>query len=125
MNHTIEPWIFIQYPLEEYTITTIESGDETVIDDISPEDGSRIVACVNACAGMENPADEIAKLKYEQREMLSAMKNILSINWRDSLKGFDRPTDFAEREAALMAFGKATDIARKAILTLNHDDKNQ
>jgi hypothetical protein len=25
----------------------------------------RIVDCVNACDGMENPADEIAKLRYE------------------------------------------------------------
>lgn len=54
--------------------------------------------------------------------MLSALKDILSINLRDELEGLDRPTDFAERQAAIHALGKAKDIARKAILTLKGSD---
>lgn len=35
------------------------------VGDLGAENASRIVDCVNACDGMENPADEIAKLRYE------------------------------------------------------------
>ena len=35
------------------------------VGDVMAENASRIVDCVNACDGMENPADEIAKLRYE------------------------------------------------------------
>lgn len=62
------------------------------------------------------------KIKYEHGKMLSALEDILSINWRDGLEGLDRPTDFAERQAAIHALGKAKDIARKAILTLKGDE---
>ena len=35
---------------------------------------SRIVSCVNACTGMEDPAAEIAELKQQRDELLSAAK---------------------------------------------------
>lgn len=124
MSYTPEPWKFISYDLHGVLITSIECGDECLADDIDPSVGERIVACVNACAGMRNPIDEIAKLKSEHIEMLSALKDILSINWSDGLKGLDRPTDFAERQEAIRALGKAKDIARKAILTLKGGNQN-
>ena len=37
---------------------------------------TRIVSCVNACAGMEDPAEEIAELKRQRDELLAAMKTI-------------------------------------------------
>ena len=67
--------------------------------------------------------NEIEKLKSEHNEMLSALKDIMSINWRDGLEGLDRPTDFAERQSAIHALGKAKDIARKAILTLKDGEE--
>ena len=33
--------------------------------DVSDDNAKRIADCVNACDGMENPVDEIAKLRYE------------------------------------------------------------
>ena len=68
---------------------------------------------------MKRDYDEVLS---EHSKMLSALKDILSINWRDGLKGLDRPTDFAERQEAIRALGKAKDIARKAILTLKGGD---
>jgi hypothetical protein len=35
---------------------------------------SRIVACVNACAGMEDPAAEIERLKAQRDELLAALE---------------------------------------------------
>jgi len=129
MSHTPEPWILFEVG-DRFTHKCPASNDRTSIlttaseDDVQfgavykDADAERIVACVNACAGMGNPVDEIAKLKSKNSEMLSALKDILSINWRDELKGLDRPTDFAERQEAIRALGKATDIARMALLTL-------
>lgn len=37
----------------------------SAVGDLGAENASRIVDCVNACDGMENPVDEIAKLRYE------------------------------------------------------------
>ena len=36
-------------------------------------DASRIVTCVNACAGMADPAAEIAELKRQRDELLVAL----------------------------------------------------
>ncbi len=133
MKHTPEPWVLFEVGERFKYQCPAAASDNTSILTTTEEDGvvwaavyndedaRRIVACVNACAGMENPADEIAKLKSERSEMLSALKEILNINWRDDLEGLDRPTDFAERQAALRALGKATDMARKVMLTIKGD----
>lgn len=47
--------------------------------------------------------------------LLEALKSITQIKWRSTLAGLDRPTDFAEREAALLAFYHALDIAKETI----------
>ena len=39
---------------------------------------------------MKRDYDEVLS---EHSKMLSALKDILSINWRDGLEGLDRPTD--------------------------------
>jgi len=46
------------------------------VGDLGAENASRIVDCVNACDGMENPADEIAKLRKERDELLRVMIEI-------------------------------------------------
>ena len=48
----------------------------------------RIVACVNACEGMADPAAEIADLKSQRDEMLEAAKAVVARwdtpNWKDA-----------------------------------------
>ena len=39
---------------------------------------NRIVACVNACAGMADPASEIAALKAQRDELLEACKSAIA-----------------------------------------------
>jgi hypothetical protein len=69
MEHTQEPW-------------SIKGGSEHIImiSEIplryailnGPDGGinaARIVACVNACAGMENPTEEISKLKADNEAL--------------------------------------------------------
>ena len=40
----------------------------------NPDDASRIVSCVNSCAGMADPAAEIAELKRQRDELLGALE---------------------------------------------------
>lgn len=47
--------------------------------------------------------------------LLEALKSITQINWRSTIAGLDRPTDFAERQAALNAFYHAINIAKETI----------
>lgn len=49
------------------------------------------------------------------QELIEALTTITQIDWKKSLVGLDRPTDFAERQSALHAFGSAVEIAKKAI----------
>jgi len=49
------------------------------------------------------------------QQLLAALTKISKLDWSERLIGLDRPTDFAERQAALFAFGDAVQIARKAI----------
>lgn len=44
----------------------------------SREDARRIVACVNACAGMADPAAEIAKLRAERDKLMAALTRLAS-----------------------------------------------
>lgn len=55
------------------------------------------------------------KVLRQRDELLAALERIESINWKRSLQGLDRPTDFAEREAAVSSLGEAKTIARNAI----------
>ena len=79
--HLPEPWVIethesdegvdalyiVSHPMPEY-----ENGDlrpvcllttEANRDELDDANAARIVACVNACAGMEDPAAEIARLR--------------------------------------------------------------
>ena len=64
MKHTKEPWVtedeFVD-SVEGYSVARChwDNGDQ------GDEDAKRIVACVNACAGMKNPIEEIAELKKQ------------------------------------------------------------
>lgn len=76
MSHTPEPWILFEVG-DRFKHQCPASSDRTSIlttameDDVqfgavyNDEDAKRIVACINACAGMKSPADEIDNLKRD------------------------------------------------------------
>ena len=93
-KHTPEPWnISHDDSTEEWSIVTNQQG--SIIANVNEETGpelvgsdpvmrkmpglenaSRIVACVNACAGMADPAAEIAELKRQRDELLGLVKAV-------------------------------------------------
>lgn len=66
MSHTPEPWRAEwqpgQTPKHTYT-HCVMCGDDSLCDTLTQADAERIVACVNACTGMADPAGEIARLR--------------------------------------------------------------
>lgn len=95
MNHTPEPWMLFevgdrfkhQCPAssEKTSILTIATEDDVQFGAVyNDEDSKRIVACVNACAGMRNDELEgglllgvmnknIERLEAEREKLLSAI----------------------------------------------------
>ena len=66
MKHTPEPWV------ESHTLVF---GDDTLVARCANENtanAQRIVDCVNACAGMNDPATEIATLRARVAELVKA-----------------------------------------------------
>ena len=61
MKHTKEPWVVSSF----YRCTIVNMFDEHVTDTDCSEDARRIVACVNACAGLGDPIEEITELKRQ------------------------------------------------------------
>lgn len=140
-KHTPEPWVLFEVgdrnshfcPASEKDKTSIltvtEESGTAFAAVYSEEDARRIVACVNACTGVDTDlleAGELDKptmlaiqenkdLNHRCDELLAALDDITKIKWRDGLTGIDRPTDFAERESAIRALGSAMTIARSAI----------
>ena len=83
-NHTPEPW----YWHENDSYCEINSErDGQIVDscassclgdiDLGRANARRIVACVNACEGMEDPAAEIAELKRQLDELLGLVKAVV------------------------------------------------
>lgn len=138
-KHTPEPWFYHRQGFSTvYIEARIGGGILQEIAACGPcqdgteqqdENARRIVACVNACTGVDTDlleAGELDKptmltiqenkdLNHRCDELLAAMDDITKIKWRDGLAGIDRPTDFAERESAIRALGSAMTIARTAI----------
>ena len=72
MKHTKEPWEARRDPSYYGIVSEVYAGDKFILGTggvHSPSEleanTKRIVACVNACAGMENPLEEIAELKRQ------------------------------------------------------------
>src|SRR5574343_489196 len=72
-NHTPEPWkceghvVYFQNRMGGFSLRDCPSPEDTA---------RRIVACVNACAGMADPAAEIAELKRQRDELFSVISAI-------------------------------------------------
>lgn len=84
-NHTPEPWAMWDHGLDELCVHASERRDEHVVAVLDAEglwawqsigrrraDAARIVACVNACAGMDDPAAEIAAMKADIETLVEA-----------------------------------------------------
>ena len=84
-KHTPEPWALFEVGDGRPHLCPASDSDKMSILTIAEEDGvtfacvykdsdaNRIVTCVNACAGMTDPAAEIAELKRQRDELLSAL----------------------------------------------------
>ena len=75
-NHTPEPWkcegYVVYFPdlIGGFSLQHCPDAEATA---------RRIVACVNACAGMDSPAAEIAELKRQRDELLASMRQTLAM----------------------------------------------
>ena len=73
MKHTPEPWkvgaILDDVDSSDGKLIAAVYPCEDSLSEIRQANASRIVACVNACAGMEDPAKELFKLHTERQAM--------------------------------------------------------
>ena len=88
-NHTPEPWYW--HENDSYCEINSERdgqiGDSCASSclgdiDLGRANAARIITCVNACAGMEDPAAEIDELKQQRDELLDALRSAVeTIEW--------------------------------------------
>lgn len=83
MNHTPEPWLFADDLL-------VSNNEDFATLLALPNDSARIIQCVNACAGLEDPEvfmqetkdhitsleDEISQLREANLELTKILNNI-------------------------------------------------
>ena len=75
-NHTPEPWFSDSEHVGSSVSARLNDGwfAAKCLGPDRVENARRIASCVNACAGMEEPAAEIAELKRQRDVLLSAAK---------------------------------------------------
>lgn len=112
-KHTPGPWIVEQSAKTPIYVSPLDRQEEISIchvlvidDDEQGDDGEWF-------NGDQTKAN--ASLIAAAPDMLAALEKIAKLKWRDNLRGLDKPTDFADRQAALFALGDAQSIARAAI----------
>ena len=83
-KHSPEPWYF--YENDSYCEINSERdgqiGDSCASSclgdkELGRANANRIVTCVNACVGMEDPAAEIEKLKRQRDELLALARAVV------------------------------------------------
>ena len=100
-EHTKEPWR-VMGPCAQWETARIFSGaryigsignsDETESETRANAD--RIVSCVNACAGMEDPATDISALKAQRDELLAEVEEWRAIKAAYLIEYAARPNGF-------------------------------
>lgn len=80
-EHTKEPWIYECGDANHLGIIIGRHGGEVVDGEFSEANARRIVACVNACAGLETEIIErnvgnVWKLIRQRDELLAALKEV-------------------------------------------------
>ena len=76
MKHIKEPWILLESTAWSRSQITSEDGRHQIAFDLTESNARRIVACVNACVGMEDPKKEVEELKKDKAELLEALKGL-------------------------------------------------
>lgn len=65
---------------EKYDIAyVVDCNDAVVCGDVAGEDAARIIACVNALAGIEDPGGAIAKARVVMRDVISNYLGVLDV----------------------------------------------
>ena len=71
-NHSPEPWhVSVNFDPErrkDYAIDTVAPRPDFVAEGLTEDNAIRIVACVNACTGMDDPEHEVDVLRKKAVE---------------------------------------------------------
>jgi hypothetical protein len=83
-KHTPEPWEINEDQSHDGIFNVCSANGEYIctvwgIHDNGRSNADRIVACVNACAGMDDPQAEIARLKAREAELERLMERIIAM----------------------------------------------
>lgn len=78
IKHTPEPWAHAPEGMI-VSLAPDTQPEDAVVANIKPKDASRIVTCVNACAGMTDPEAEIAELKRQRDELLAVLGSAIPL----------------------------------------------
>ena len=83
-KHTPEPWFSDSEHVGSSVSDRLNDGwfAAKCLGPDRVENARRIAACVNACAGMDDPAAEIAELKRQRDELLDLVKRA-RLEWLD------------------------------------------
>ena len=110
-KHTPEPWALFEVGDGRPHLCPASESDKMSILTIAEEDGvtfacvykdsdaRRIVTCVNACAGMSDPAVEIAELKRQRDELLAALGSAIPLIKQARLDWCDHNTESYDEDA--------------------------
>lgn len=77
----------------------------------------RIVTCVNACAGMEDPAAEIAELKRQRDELLKALQDAATSLETIQLRPFGADSYLDDKHSMRAYAGARAAVARSVDAT--------
>ena len=85
MKHTPEPWIYTAFDVPILFTGVIKHNEGREIAAIYGNMGAgeanaaRIVACVNACAGMDDPAAEIERLRDMEKNIAPILQTVRAL----------------------------------------------
>jgi hypothetical protein len=115
-THTPEPW-HVCINVNDRTTFAIDCSNARsayIADDLREEDAARIVACVNACVGMEDPAAEIERLKAQRAELVMDKADIAIQGADAAIQGSDATI---QRNTLLRAIKSHVDLYNAGLLT--------
>jgi len=116
-THTPEPWhtfAFEVYNENEQIIADCGLSEDYWEKDGCQANAARIVACVNACAGMEDPAARISQMAYEA-DKAKEERNKAEAQRDDLIK--QRVDLIIQRAALLEAIKSHVDLYNAGLLT--------
>lgn len=72
----------------------------------SYDDAKRIVDCVNACDGMDNPDDEISKLRRERNALLASSKDLMDFIMHPTIEADETIPELINMQKAIDLAGE-------------------